>query len=202
MNKEALRDGLVERSCASLLSSLSIAYKLPVMDDNFKDTPARMARAYHELLEGSDAESVENGVEDLLQATFPCQSDEMVVVSGIRVIGLCPHHMLPVDYVVAAAYVPSRDGGRVLGLSKIPRIVQLHAKLPRLQEQLVGDIADTLMRIPGCKGSACYAAGVHHCMSMRGVKERNAVTTVSAVRGVFGSNQAARAEFLDLARKA
>ena len=201
MNADTDRSERVETCCKRLLDALAGEYGLRTEDANFADTPKRMAKYFHEMLDGTAEGLLDAKLKALLGVTFPCQSDEMVLVSGIRTIGLCPHHMLPVDYKVAAAYVPSKRGGHVIGLSKIPRIVQALASRPVLQETLVGEVADALTRIEGCAGSACYAVGRHYCMLMRGVKERGAVTTASAVRGVFAANPSARAEFLDLARK-
>ena len=136
----------------------------------------------------------------MVAKTFPCRSGEMIVVRGIRAVGLCPHHMLPVDYRVAAAYVPE-DGGRVIGLSKLPRIVDLLCRKPVLQETFVGDVADALMNIEGCRGAACYAEGRHYCMILRGVRQHESETVASALRGIFKEEAPLRAEFLELARK-
>ena len=189
----------VEKACEKLLEALDETYGIvPFGDDNFKDTPARMARMYAEIL--NPALTAKSVVARMVQKTFPCRSGEMVVVRGVRTVGLCPHHMLPVDYRVAAAYIPEA-GGRVIGLSKLPRIIDLLCRKPVLQESFVGDVADALMDIEGCRGAACYAEGRHYCMILRGVRQHESETVASALRGIFNDEPAARAEFLELARK-
>lgn len=180
-----------------LLIALKQAYSLDIDGPNFQGTARRMAESFEELITAQCV--IDNEIRKLLEVTFPCSNDDMVVVHGIRAHGLCPHHMHPVDYTATAGYIPSK-AGRVLGLSKIPRIFQWLVKQPTLQEQITGDMADALHSLPECQGAACYTHAVHHCMTMRGPREHAAVTTVSAVRGEFMSDQAARNEFLALAR--
>lgn len=166
---------------------------------NFRGTPERVARAYLEILSGLD--QPDRRIRELLSKTFPCSRDSVVAVSGVRTFSLCPHHLMPVDYEVAAAYLPSLESGCVIGLSKIPRLIDLLARRPVLQENFTDDVADRLMDIPGCKGSACFARGRHYCMAMRGAEQPDAATTTSSLRGAFLQDSDLRAEFLALARK-
>ena len=189
----------VQKAVKRLLETLEHRYAIPVStDENFRDTPTRVARMYHEIFVPAKYPDVAVG--ELMKKTFPGAGGEMILVRGIRVFGLCPHHMLPVDYRVSAAYLPA-PGGHVVGLSKIPRVAELLARRPILHEDFVGQVADALMEIPECRGSACYAEGRHYCMVMRGVQQHESETTASALRGAFMDEPATRAEFLDLARK-
>jgi GTP cyclohydrolase I len=114
---------------------------------------------------------------------------------------MCPHHLLPVDYIVTVAYLPSRKKeGKVLGLSKLIRLIQILGRRPVMQEQFVCDVADALMKLRGCMGAACLANGRHYCMIMRGVNQPDSVCTASSLRGSFKKNPT-RAEFLSLATK-
>ena len=192
--KDQIRDAI-----QSLLEAFNRSYGLDTDDENFRETPDRVARAYEEILAGvSDTDQQGKKV---LSKSFPCKSDSMVTVSGIRTYSLCPHHLQPVEYETSAAYIPSTNGGEVVGLSKIPRLVEILSKRPVLHEQLAADIVDALASIPGCRGSACYMRGRHFCMVTRGARQHAAVTTVSAMRGVFLEDSGAKSEFLDLARQ-
>ena len=188
----------VENGVKLILSGLGTAFGLDVRDANFQDTPKRVARAYEEIFAGVD--KTEEQVQEVLSATFPCESDQMIMVSGVRVFSVCPHHLLPVDYEVSAAYLPSPEHGHVVGLSKLSRLIEILARRPVLQEQFVNDVTSYLMTLKGCRGSACFARGKHYCMLMRGARQANVVTTTSSVQGKFMTEPHARAEFLDLAR--
>ena len=191
-----MTDGPVRRAVRGLLEALEECHGLDLNDPNFHDTPDRVARAYGELLAGAgDTDARAAGI---LSKSFPCERDGMVIIEGIRVFSMCPHHLLPVDYEVTAAYIPDRDNGRVVGLSKIPRLIELLARRPVLQERFVGDVVDWLMRIPGCRGAACFVRGAHHCMRMRGASQTESVTITSSMRGVFETDGVARYEFLRL----
>lgn len=182
---------------SQILRGLHEAYGLDVEDPNFVGTPARVARAYKEIFGG--LRGTEEQVQDLLSTAFPCSSSEMVIQTDIRVFSMCPHHLLPVDYNMAIAYIPKK-GARVLGLSKLSRLAEILARRPVLQEQLVADITDSLLSMEGCAGAACYAEGMHFCMAMRGAHQPNARTITSSMRGVFYDDDGARQEFLSLAK--
>jgi len=153
-------------------------------------TPERVARMYTELLAGYmvDPMSIVNG------ALFDVSYDEMVIVRDIEFYSLCEHHMLPFMGRAHVAYLPN---GKVIGLSKIPRIVDLFARRLQVQERLTRQIADFLNSVLSPKGVAVVVEGMHLCTMMRGVKKQNARMTTSAVHGYFRTNLATRQEFLD-----
>jgi GTP cyclohydrolase IA len=190
----------IEKGVHYLFKGLKLAFKLDLKDDNFKETPQRVARAYAEIFEG--VENTDAQVKDILATGFPCESSQMVLIKDIRAFSMCPHHLLPVDYTITVAYLPSRKKhGKVLGLSKLARLVEILARRPVLQEKLVHDVASALMTLKGCRGAACLAKGRHYCMIMRGVKQPDSVTVTSSLKGAFLTNATVRGEFLSLARK-
>lgn len=157
-----------------------------------EDTPARVARAYRELFAGlyTDPDTV-------LNTTFDEQHDELVLVKQIPMYSTCEHHLVSFHVVAHVGYIPGEDG-RVTGLSKIARLVDLYAKRPQVQERLTAQIADALMRKLNPRGVIVVVEAEHLCMSMRGVRKPGAVTTTSAVRGQFKTDNASRSEALDL----
>jgi GTP cyclohydrolase I len=156
------------------------------------DTPARVARSYREMFAGlyTDPDTV-------LDTTFDEQHDELVLVKEIPLYSTCEHHLVAFHGVAHVGYVPGHDG-RVTGLSKIARLVDLYAKRPQIQERLTAQIADALMRKLDPRGVMVVMEAEHLCMSMRGVRKPGAITTTSAVRGQFKSDNALRAEALEL----
>jgi GTP cyclohydrolase I len=156
------------------------------------DTPARVARSYKEMFAGlyTDPDTV-------LDTTFDEQHDELVLVKEIPLYSTCEHHLVAFHGAAHVGYIPGHDG-RVTGLSKIARLVDLYAKRPQIQERLTAQIADALMRKLDPRGVIVIIEAEHLCMSMRGVRKPGAVTTTSAVRGQFKSDNALRAEALDL----
>ena len=156
------------------------------------DTPARVARSYREMFAGlyTDPDAV-------LDTTFDEQHDELVMINQIPLYSTCEHHLVAFHGVAHVGYIPGHDG-RVTGLSKIARLVDLYAKRPQLQERLTAQIADALMRKLDPRGVIVVIEAEHLCMSMRGVRKPGAVTTTSAVRGQFKSDNASRAEALEL----
>ena len=160
--------------------------------NGLQDTPARVARAYREMFAGlyTDPDTV-------LNTMFDEDHDEMVIVKEIPLYSTCEHHLVAFHGVAHVGYIPGHDG-RVTGLSKIARLVDLYAKRPQVQERLTEQIADALMRKLNPRGVIVVIEAEHLCMSMRGVRKPGAVTTTSAVRGQFKSNSASRAEALEL----
>jgi GTP cyclohydrolase I len=152
-------------------------------------TPRRVARMYHELLGGYSVDPVViiNG------ALFNVQYDEMVLVRDIEFFSLCEHHMLPFMGRVHVAYIPD---GKVLGLSKIPRIVEMYARRLQVQERMTRQIADFLRDLLKPQGVAVVVEALHMCSMMRGVKKHDARMTTSAMHGAFRANLATRQEFL------
>jgi GTP cyclohydrolase I len=156
------------------------------------DTPARVARAYKEMFAGLYVEP-----DAVLDTTFDEQHDELVLIKEIPMYSTCEHHLVSFHGAAHVGYIPGVDG-RVTGLSKIARLVDLYAKRPQVQERLTGQIADAVMRKLKPRGVIVVIEAEHLCMAMRGVRKPGAVTTTSAVRGQFKTDAASRAEALDL----
>jgi GTP cyclohydrolase I len=160
--------------------------------DGLRETPARVARAYREMFAGlyTDPDSV-------LNTMFDEDHDELVLVKQIPLYSTCEHHLVAFHGVAHVGYIPGNDG-RVTGLSKIARLVDLYSKRPQVQERLTSQIADALVKKLNPRGVIVVVETEHLCMAMRGVRKPGAVTTTSAVRGLFKTNAASRAEALDL----
>ncbi|WP_433609651.1 GTP cyclohydrolase I FolE [Prescottella agglutinans] len=156
------------------------------------DTPARVARAYREVFAGLYTDP-----DDVLNTTFDEGHQEMVLVRDIPMYSTCEHHLVSFHGVAHVGYIPGPTG-RVTGLSKLARLVDLYAKRPQVQERLTSQIADALVRKLDPRGAIVVVEAEHLCMAMRGIRKPGASTTTSAVRGVFQSNAASRAEALDL----
>jgi GTP cyclohydrolase IA len=158
--------------------------------EGLKNTPARVARMYGELLSGynMDPAKIING------ALFNINYDEMVLVRDIEFYSLCEHHMLPFLGRAHVAYLPA---GKVIGLSKIPRIVDMYARRLQVQERMTRQIADLLQTTLEPQGVAVVVEGMHLCSMMRGVRKHDARMTTSAMHGAFRANLATRQEFLE-----
>ena len=157
--------------------------------EGLKETPARVARAMKENFEG-----LWQSPEDVLTTTFDIGHEELVIVRDIEVFSHCEHHLTPFHGVAHVGYIPS---GKITGLSKIARLVDMYARRPQVQERLTTQIADAMVEILNPLGVIVIIDCEHLCMSMRGVKKSNARTTTSAVRGVL-QNTATRAEAISL----
>jgi len=155
------------------------------------DTPARAAKAMQFLTRGYE-QSIEEVVNDAL---FPSDSSEMIIVKDIELYSMCEHHMLPFIGKAHVAYIPT---GKVLGLSKIARIVDMYARRLQIQEQLTVQIAETVRDVTGAAGVGVIVEAKHMCMMMRGVEKQNSSMKTSSMLGNFRENQATRAEFLAL----
>lgn len=153
-------------------------------------TPSRVARSYDELLIGYrvDPEALLNN------AMFDVTYSEMVVITDIDFYSLCEHHMLPFFGKAHVAYIPDQ---KVVGLSKIPRIVEAFARRLQIQERMTRQIADLINDLVQPQGVAVVIDGLHMCMAMRGAKKANARMRTSAVLGTFATNEKTRAEFMD-----
>src|SRR3954454_5951913 len=156
------------------------------------DTPARVARAYKEMFAGLYVNP-----DDVLNTTFDEQHDELVLVKNIPMYSTCEHHLVAFHGVAHVGYIPGVDG-RITGLSKLARVVDLYAKRPQVQERLTGQIADALMRKLDPRGVIVVIEAQHLCMAMRGIRKPGASTTTSAVRGQFKTDGASRSEALEL----
>ena len=159
--------------------------------DGLRDTPGRVARACAELFAGLGKDAA-----PLLATTFDVSHDEMVLIRDIALQSFCEHHLLPFHGVAHVAYLPP-DSGRVPGLSKIARLVDLYARRPQVQERLTSQIADALVEHLGVRGVLVVIDCEHQCMTLRGVRKPGSRTTTSAVRGHM-RNAATRAEAMSL----
>jgi GTP cyclohydrolase I len=162
--------------------------------DGLKETPRRVADMYREVFAGLHQEP-----DAVVDAVFDVSHDEMIMVRDIDVESLCEHHLLPFAGKAHVAYVPGGDG-RITGLSKLARLVDVLAKRPQVQERLTTQIADVLERSLKPRGVFVVIEAEHLCMSMRGVKKPGSTTVTSAVRGVFRSDPRTRAEAMSLIR--
>ena len=159
--------------------------------EGLQETPARVARAYAELFEGLDAHP-----SDVLSTTFDIAHDEMVLVKDIEVWSTCEHHLVPFTGVAHVAYIPSKTG-KITGLSKLARLVDVYAKRPQVQERLTTQIADAMVEFLDPLGVMVVIECEHLCMTMRGVRKPGSKTVTSAVRGAL-RNPATRAEAMSL----
>ena len=159
--------------------------------EGLQDTPARVARAYEEIFGG-----LRMSADDVLTTTFDIGHDEMIMVKDIELYSTCEHHLVPFHGVAHIGYIP-HENGRITGLSKLARLVDVYAKRPQVQERLTTQIADSLMRILEPRGVIVVLEAEHLCMSMRGVRKPGAKTVTSAVRGSLRV-PATRAEAMSL----
>ena len=156
--------------------------------EGLEKTPSRVFKAYQFMYGGYklDAKEILNS------ALFESSNDEMVVLKDIEFYSTCEHHLLPIIGHVHVAYIPD---GKVVGLSKIPRVVDVFARRMQIQEQMTEQIADAILSTIQPKGVAVVIQARHMCMEMRGVEKVNSTTTTSALRGLFKSNDSTRKEF-------
>jgi GTP cyclohydrolase I len=162
--------------------------------DGLVRTPSRVARAMRFFTQGYE----QDPVAILNDALFDVSYDEMVIVKDIDFYSLCEHHLLPFFGRIHIAYVPN---GKVVGLSKIPRLVEMFGRRLQVQERLTKQVAETLQRVLDPKGVAVVVEAIHLCMMMRGVQQQNASAVTSAVHGVFERDPKTRQEFMDLIRR-
>ncbi len=159
--------------------------------EGLQDTPGRVARSYAEIFAGLRMEAA-----DVLTTTFDVGHDELVLVKDIEVWSTCEHHLVPFMGVAHVGYIPSRDG-RITGLSKLARLVDVYARRPQVQERLTTQVADSVMQILQPRGVIVVISCEHLCMTMRGVRKPGARTVTSAVRGQL-RDPATRAEAMSL----
>jgi GTP cyclohydrolase I len=179
-----------ERAEAAIRELLAAVGEDPTRD-GLLDTPARVARAYAEMFAG-----LRQSPDEVLSTTFDLGHDEMVLVQDIEVYSTCEHHLVPFHGVAHVGYIPGIDG-RITGLSKLARLVDVYAKRPQVQERLTTQVADALTRILQPRGVIVVIQCEHLCMSMRGIRKPGARTTTSAVRGIM-REPATRAEAMSL----
>jgi GTP cyclohydrolase IA len=154
------------------------------------ETPDRVARMYAELFSG-----LHKDPRELLQKTFTQKYDEMVLVKDIGFESMCEHHLLPFRGKAHVAYLPN---GKIVGLSKIPRVVEVLARRPQVQERMTEQLADLLMHELDARGVGVVIEASHSCMTIRGVRNPGSLCTTSAMRGSFKTNHVTRTEFLGL----
>ncbi|HEY8489459.1 MAG TPA: GTP cyclohydrolase I FolE [Dehalococcoidia bacterium] len=158
--------------------------------EGLKETPRRIAEMYAEIFAGMHADPAE-----LLQVQFEERYDEMVILRDIPFYSVCEHHFMPFHGVAHVGYIPN---GRVVGISKIARVVDLFAKRPQLQERLTSQVADCIYQVLEPDGVAVVIEAEHLCMTMRGIKKPGSRMVTSAMRGNFKSRSVTRSEFLAL----
>ena len=180
-----------EKRAEAAIRELLIAVGEDPNRDGLRDTPGRVARAYREMFAG-----LWQTPEEVLSTTFDLGHDEMVLVKDIELYSSCEHHLVPFHGVAHVGYIPSVDG-RITGLSKLARLVDVYAKRPQVQERLTTQVADALVRILEPRGVIVVVECEHLCMSMRGIRKPGAKTVTSAVRGMLRS-PATRAEAMSL----
>lgn len=181
----------VEKGMKLMLEGLKEEFNLDITDHNFHDTPVRVARSYAEIFSG--IMPMEEIQKQILSASFESNYSGIVLIDNIQCYGMCPHHFLPVEYKVDVAYI----GEKKVGLSKIPRIVEILAKRPVLQETFTQDIVDSLKAIDP-SGVFVRVKGKHFCMAMRGVKQGGCWTYTSAVSGKFQDQPSTKDEVLSM----
>ncbi|AJZ86230.1 GTP cyclohydrolase I FolE [Streptomyces sp. 4503] len=180
-----------EKRAENAIRELLIAVGEDPDREGLRETPGRVARAYKEIFAGLRQEP-----EDVLTTTFDLGHDEMVLVKDIEVMSSCEHHLVPFVGVAHVGYIPSHDG-KITGLSKLARLVDVFARRPQVQERLTTQIAESLMRILEPRGVIVVVECEHMCMTMRGVRKPGAKTLTSAVRGQL-RDPATRAEAMSL----
>jgi GTP cyclohydrolase I len=190
-----LEDGpVLAASCKEVVAEAVSAILRAVGEDptreGLRSTPNRVARSYDELLIGYKVDPVAL----LNNALFEASYSEMVVVTDIDFYSLCEHHMLPFFGKAHVAYIPNH---KVIGLSKIPRIVEVYARRLQIQERMTRQIAELIDQLVQPLGVAVVVDGLHMCMAMRGVKKSNARMRTSALLGTFADNPKTRAEFME-----
>jgi len=182
-----LDEGVAEEAVAALLTHLGFQ----LAGEDLAATPARVVRSWMERLGGYEVD-----VEKVLSTTFSADAEDagLVLLRGIEFHSSCEHHLLPFSGVAHVAYIPA--DGRVVGLSKLARTVDAYARRLQLQERMTNQIADALVEALAPTGAAVVLEGRHGCMVCRGVRQRTAVMSTSALRGVFHEDPAARSELL------
>lgn len=162
--------------------------------EGLRDTPARVARAYEEIFAGlyTDPDTV-------LDRSFDERHQELILVRDIPIFSLCEHHLVPFHGMAHIGYIPGQEG-RVTGLSKLARLVDLYARRPQVQERITGQVADAMVRKLDPRGVIVVIEAEHLCMGMRGIKKPGSRTLTSAVRGQFQTSPTSRAEAFSLIR--
>lgn len=180
----------LEAMCRTMLESIGE----DVTREGLVRTPARFARALRELTVGyqQSADEIVN------EAIFSEDHSEMILVKDVEFYSLCEHHLLPFFGKASVAYIPN---GKIIGLSKIPRIINMYARRLQVQERMTKEICDEMERILDVKGVACSIEGYHMCMMMRGIQVQSSKMITNDLRGLFRDNPSTRQEFFEVLRK-
>jgi GTP cyclohydrolase I len=189
---EPRRSGVDHARAEAAVRELLIAVGEDPDRPGLRETPARVARAYAETFAGLWQDPYE-----ALTATFDEDHDELVLVKDIPMYSTCEHHLVPFHGAAHVAYIPGLDG-KVTGLSKLARLVEVYARRPQVQERMTAQIADALQEVLKPRGTLVVIEAEHLCMAMRGVRKPGSRTVTSAVRGIFRENASTRAEAMAL----
>jgi GTP cyclohydrolase I len=186
----AALDGIDQQRIRAAVREILLAVGEDPEREGLRDTPDRVARMYAEMFAG-----LHKDPREFLQKTFTQKYDEMVLVKDIGFAAMCEHHLLPFLGKAHVAYLPK---GKIVGLSKIPRVVRVLSHRPQVQERMTEQIADLLMEELDARGVGVILEASHTCMTMRGVRQAQTICTTSAMRGVFKDNPSTRAELMSL----
>jgi GTP cyclohydrolase I len=186
------RAGVDQARAEAAVRELLIAVGEDPDRPGLRETPGRVARAYAETFAGLWQDPVE-----VLSTTFDEGHQEMVLVKDIPMYSTCEHHLVPFHGVAHVGYIPGADG-RVTGLSKLARLVEIYARRPQVQERMTGQIADALQQVLQPRGTLVVIEAEHLCMAMRGIRKPGSTTVTSAVRGIFRQSAATRNEAMSL----
>lgn len=192
LNRHIIAPPVDQARVAAAVREMLLAIGEDPERDGLRDTPARVGRMYEELFEGLRIDPRE-----YLKVSFDVPHDEMVILRDIPFYSICEHHLMPFHGICAVGYIPD---GRIVGLSKLARLVDAFARRPQVQEQLTGQIADTLMEALEPDGVAVVIEAEHLCMTQRGARKPGSRMVTSATRGAFRKNDVTRSEFLALVR--
>ncbi len=184
----SLRNGVDQARIRAAVREILLAVGEDPDREGLRETPDRVARMYAELFVG-----LRQNPRELLSKTFTQKYDEMVNVKDIRFESMCEHHLLPFLGKAHVAYLPN---GKIVGLSKLARVVEALARRPQVQERMTEELADLLMHELDARGVGVIVEASHTCMTIRGVHKPDSVATTSAMRGAFKTNHETRAEFL------
>jgi len=181
-----------------IIRSMLLKLNIDPEDENFKDTPERVARAFRdEIYIGLT--NIEEKINNLFLKSFPSKGfNSVVLFSEIKTFSMCPHHLLPIEYEIDIAYLPSKADGKVIGLSKPIRLAKLLSCRPVLQETLTEEIANILQEKLNAEGVAVVIKALHLCMRMRGIRETTSKVLMSTMLGAFRDSPSARQEFFEL----
>ena len=193
MSEVAAADGGVDQArVAAAVRELLLAVGEDPDRPGLQDTPDRVARAYAETFGGLGQDPY-----DVLSTTFDEDHDELVLVKDIPMYSTCEHHLVPFHGRAHVGYIPGADG-RVTGLSKLARLVEVYARRPQVQERMTRQIADALFEVLKPQGVIVVIEAEHLCMAMRGIRKPGSTTVTSAVRGIFRENAPTRSEAMSL----